>query len=132
MTKATLATTATSVAPRQRSAHERAVGSDQNDALRALVAALGKHAVAAIFDKDARTIERWLKPGIRMKIDDERRLRDAFHVFSLIEEADDAYVARAWFIGMNPQLDDDSPVERLAVGNARAVLAAARAYVNAG
>lgn len=132
MTKATLATTATSVAPRQRSAHERAVGSDQNDALRALVAALGKHAVAAIFDKDARTIERWLKPGIRMKIDDERRLRDTFQVFSLIEEADDAYVARAWFIGMNPQLDDDSPVEQLAVGNARAVLAAARAYVNAG
>ena len=128
----TTTTSATSVAPRQRSAHERAVGSGQNDALRALVAALGKHAVAAIFDKDVRTIERWLKPGVQMKIDDERRLRDAFNVFSLIEEADDAYVARAWFIGMNPQLDDDSPIEQLAAGNARAVLAAARAYVNTG
>ena len=132
MTKATPTTTATSVAPRQRSAHERAVGSDQNEALRALVAALGKHATAAVFSKDIRTVERWLKPGVRMKIEDERRLRDAFQVFSLIEEADDAYVARAWFIGMNPELGDDSPVERLAAGNARAVLAAARAYVNAG
>jgi hypothetical protein len=126
------AASATTVAPRQRSAHARAVSSDQNDALRALVAALGKHAVAAIFDKDARTIERWLKPGVQLKMEDERRLRDAFHVFSLIEQADDVNLARAWFIGMNPQLDDDSPIEHLAAGNARAVLAAARAYVNAG
>jgi hypothetical protein len=128
MTKAT--STAT-VAPRQRSDHERAVSSDQNEVLSALVAALGKYPVAAIFGKDARTIERWLKPGVRMKVEDERRLHDAFQVFSLIEEPDRADVARAWFIGMNPQLDDDSPVEQLAAGNARAVLAAARSYVNA-
>lgn len=36
------------------------------------------------------TIERWLKPGVRMKVDDERRLRDAFQVFSFIEDADGA------------------------------------------
>lgn len=64
-------------------------------------------------------------------MEDERRLRDAFHVFSLIQEVDGADVARAWFIGMNPELDDDCPVEQLAAGNARAVLAAARSYVNA-
>ena len=132
MTKTTSATSATTVAPRQRSAHGRAVSSDQNEALRALVAALGKYPVAAIFGKETRTIERWLKPGVRMKVEDERRLRDAFQVFSRIEEADDAYVARAWFIGMNPELGDDSPVEQLAAGNARSVLAAARSYVNAG
>jgi hypothetical protein len=125
-------TNSTTVAPRQRSAHERAVSSDQDEALRALVAAFGKHVVAAIFGKDTRTIERWLKPGTQLKVEEERRLRDAFQVFSLIEEADDAHVARAWFIGMNPELEDDSPIERLAAGNARAVLAAARSYVNAG
>lgn len=125
-------TKATTVAPRQRSAHQRAVNSDQDDALRALVSALGKHPVAAIFNKDTRTIERWLKQGAQLKVEEERRLRDAFHVFSLIEEADDAHVARAWFIGMNPELEDDSPIEQLAAGNARAVLAAARSYVNAG
>jgi len=105
--------------------------SDQKEALHALVAALGKYPVAAIFGQDARTIERWLKPGVRMKEEDERRLHDAFQVFSLIEEADSADVARAWFIGMNPELDDDSPVEQLAAGNASAVHAAARSYVNA-
>lgn len=119
------------VAPRQRSAYVRAVTSDQTEALRALVAALGKHPVAAIFSRDAQTIERWLTPGIQLKVEDERRLRDAFQVFSLIHQADGADVARAWFIGMNPELDDDSPVEQLAAGNARGVLAAARSYVNA-
>ena len=120
------------VAPRQRSAHELAVGSDQAEALRALVAALGRHPVAEIFNKDVRTIERWLKPDVTMNVEDGRRLRDAFHAFSLVEEADGADVARAWFIGMNPELGDDAPVEQLAAGNARAVLAAARSYVNAG
>ena len=124
-------TSTTTVALRQRDAHERAFSGDQVEALRALVAALGKHPVAAIFGQDARTIERWLKPGVRWKEEDERRLRDAFQAFSLIEEADGADVARAWFLGMNPELDDDSPVEQLAAGNARAVLAAARSYVNA-
>ena len=119
------------VAPRQRSAHELAVSSDQKEALRALVAALGKYTVAAIFGKGAPTIERWLKSGVSTKVEDERRLRDAFQAFSLVEEADDADVARAWFLGMNPELGDDSPVEQLAAGNARAVLAAARSYVNA-
>ena len=47
----------------------------ENEVLRALVAALGKHPVAAIFGKDARTIERWLKSGVRLKAEDERRLR---------------------------------------------------------
>ena len=63
-------------------------------------------------------------------MEDERRLRDALQVFSLIYEADGPEVARAWFLGMNPQLDDDSPVEQLTAGNAREVLAAARSYVD--
>ena len=131
MTKTTSSPT---VAPRQRGAHGRSVISDQNDTLRTLVAALGKHVVAAVFNKDVRTIEHWLKSDLAtaaLKVEDERRLRDTFHVFSLIEEVDDADVARAWFLGMDPQLDDESPIEQLAAGNARAVLAAARAYVHA-
>lgn len=43
----TKATTATTVAPRQRSAYQRVVGTAQPEALRALVATLGKHPVAA-------------------------------------------------------------------------------------
>lgn len=130
----TKTTSAHAVAPRRRGGHPRSVSSDQNDVLRTLVAALGKHVVAAIFNKDVRTVERWLKSDLAtaaLKVEDERRLRDAFHVFSLIEEVDDADVARAWFLGMDSQLDDESPIEQLAAGNARAVLAAARAYVNA-
>lgn len=95
------------VGPRQRGAHLRSVSIDQNDALRTLAAALGMHVVTTIFNKDVRTIERWLKSGsatMNLKTEDERRLRHTFHVFSLVEGADDANVARAWFLGMNPNL----------------------------
>lgn len=51
-------------------------------------------------------------------------------MFSLIYEADGPEVALVWFLGMNPRLDDDFPVEQLTAGNAREVLAATRSYVN--
>lgn len=41
-------------------------------------------------------------------------------------------VIRAWFMGMNPQLGDESPIEALREGRVRDVMAAARAFVNAG
>jgi hypothetical protein len=44
---------------------------------------------------------------------------------------DSPAVVRAWFMGMNPQLDDENPAEVLAEGRSREVMAAARAYVNA-
>ncbi|WP_307482343.1 hypothetical protein [Microbacterium trichothecenolyticum] len=91
---------------------------------------LGKKAVAAIFGKDVRTIDRWLKSPTRLDMDNERLLRDSFQIYSLIEEADDAHVARAWFLGMNPNLGDHSPIEVLAEGRAREVVAAARVFVN--
>lgn len=39
---------------------------------------------------------------------------------------------RAWFMGMNPQLDDVSPAEALAEDRFREVLAAARAFLAGG
>lgn len=117
------------VIPRQPNSNERMARNDQSDALRALIAGLGIHVVTAIFDTNIETVEGWLAHG-PVKAEDQQRLHAAFHAFSLIEEADDAHVARAWFLGMNPQLADDSPVERLAAGDTRTVLAAAHAYVN--
>ncbi|WP_298863401.1 hypothetical protein [uncultured Microbacterium sp.] len=118
--------------PERESAHDRSVTSDLRDALHALVDALGASVTAAIIGKDPNTLTRWQAPAAWISVDDERRLRNAFHIFTLVVQADDEDVARAWFLGMNPQLDDDSPVERLAADDARAVLAAARSFVSAG
>lgn len=119
------------VPPRSR-AHARSISGDQSDMLRSLTVALGKQAVAGIFGRDVRTIERWLKAGVNLKLDEEKRLRNAFQPFAMIEEIDGPHVARAWFIGMNPYLNDDTPIDRLSSGDYRSVLAAARDHVAAG
>lgn len=116
--------------PTRTSSHNRSIGNGADDILRTLVNGLGKKAVAAIFNKDVRTIDRWLKSTAGLGMDNERLLRDSFQIFSLVEEADDAHVARAWFLGMNPNLRDHSPIEVLAEGRAREVVAAARVFVN--
>ena len=60
----------------------------------------------------------------------EERLRLAFQVFQVIVDADSDHVARAWFIGLNPQLNDDTPADAIREGRLKDVLAAARAFVN--
>ena len=60
----------------------------------------------------------------------ERRLREAYAVFQLIMSAESPHTVRAWFIGLNPQLEDESPVEAIAANRFREVAAAARAFVS--
>ena len=42
---------------------------------------------------------------------------------------DAADTVRAWFIGMNPQLDDEAPLNEIAAGNTKAVIGAARSFI---
>ena len=71
-------------------------------------------------------------PGVRPLRERGKQLRDTFQVFELLASAESADVARAWFMGMNPQWDDESLAEALSTGRARDVVAAARAFINAG
>lgn len=115
-----------------RSAHAAAVRTPIRDILRILTESLGVRVVAAIFDVNERTIRRWLESeSPRLGAEDERHLRDTFQAFDLIASVDDPHVARAWFLGMNPNLDDQSPIDVLVTRETRTVVAAARAYVNA-
>ena len=66
----------------------------------------------------------------------EPRLRLALRVARLIRGHDSKEVAQAWFIGLNPQLNDRSPARLLREGEidevGREVIAAARAFVVGG
>ena len=66
----------------------------------------------------------------------ERRLRLAAQLAKLIAQHDNGAVAQAWFQGLNPQLDDQSPARLLREGDLADVgpklLAAARAFVIGG
>jgi len=117
----------------RRRAHRDAVASDIAAITAELQGALGQALLSVIVGKDVRTIARWVA-GSTMKISarDEQCLRDTLQVQRLLMSVESAAVVRAWFMGMNPQLDDESPAEALANARAREVMAAARAFVNAG
>ena len=115
-----------------RDAHAHAVELGISDIAAALQTQLGQALLGVIVNKTERTLTRWAKAAVRPPHASEQLLRDTFQVFELLTSAESADVARAWFMGMNPQLDDESPAEALSTGRARDVVAAARAFINAG
>jgi hypothetical protein len=59
----------------------------------------------------------------------ERKLRATFQIALMLLDVDSPATVKAWFIGMNPHLDDVSPAEAIRGGKEREVLDAARAFV---
>jgi hypothetical protein len=110
-------------------AHARSVGLDVAAIASALQGAFGQALLGVIVGKDARTIARWASGMVRPPYASEHVLRDTFQVLELLISVESPEVARAWFMGMNPQLDDASPAEALSDGRSKDVMAAARAYV---
>src|SRR5262249_27686095 len=78
---------------------------------------LGGNLVAYMTDVDRKTVSRWTSGTNNPRPEAERRLRTAFWVFHLLQSRDSRHTVRAWFIGLNPQLDDVSPVAALRAGN---------------
>jgi hypothetical protein len=102
------------------------------DVAAALQEQLGQTLLAVIVDRDIRTVARWVSGDVQPPQASQQRLRDTFQIMTLLVTADAASVARAWFMGMNPQLNEETPAEVLADGRAWEVLAAARAFLDAG
>lgn len=111
-------------------AHQRAVESELTPAVKSLTETLGKALVAVIVNRDVKTISRWIAGQGPSGDDEQRRIIDTLQIVELLLTGDSPAIVRAWFMGMNPQLDDQNPAEVLAEGRARDVMAAARAYVN--
>ena len=101
------------------------VVAELNDGLGATLVAL----LAAV--RDRKLPYKWAKPnGPVPGPESYRRLQAAHRAWTLIRQADDDYVARNWFIGANPRLNEQPPVMRLRDGDVPAVMAAAQAFVD--
>lgn len=121
----------TSPARRTTASHDQAV--ELRDIIEFLNEHLGARLLALTVGADHRTVGRWLSdPDRAPRFETEARLRAAYQVFRLVQTVEASPTVRAWFMGMNPQLDDKSPAEAIRDGEARDVMAAARAFINAG
>jgi hypothetical protein len=113
------------------SAHRAATATPFAELVRDLSETLGKKLTAYLAGvKDTRAIERWISGAEPYKGAGER-LRRAYAVALTLGARDRPRVVRAWFTGLNPKLDDRSPIRLLAEGTedeARSVLSAARAF----
>ena len=85
---------------------------------------------------ETRAVRQWAQAEREARDPIPARLRLALQVAFLIARRDNARIARAWFQGLNPQLDDRSPARLLREGEldevGPLVLSAARAFVSGG
>lgn len=76
---------------------------------------------------DAKAVGQWARgkrvPGPEV----QQRLRNAYQITTMLLEVEDPETVRAWFRGMNPDLDDEAPALALAKRPV-AVLQAARDF----
>lgn len=108
-------------------AHRQAVQITDCDLVNALNDKLGARIVAFMVKRDKSTVTRWAN-GTTLPLEAGRALRVVYQVFKTLESVESDHTIRAWFIGMNPQLDDVSPSEAIREGQYREVLTAARAF----
>lgn len=113
-------------------AHKRAVENSFADIMAFLIDHLGKVLTSEIAGSSQQTIVRWKNSVQTPPEQVERRMRETYHVFMKLAEKDASATVRAWFMGMNPQLDDLSPVEALRDDQFRDVSAAAEAFLIGG
>lgn len=114
-------------------AHKRTVEFDLAHITRFLAQQLGTKLVAYLAGvQDPGTVTRWANGTRTPNHDSELRLRTAFQVFQMLQAEESPHTVRAWFIGINPQLEDVSPVTALRDGRMTDLMMAARAYVSGG
>lgn len=116
-------------------AHQHATRASIQEAARLLSQLLSRRMTAYIAGvDDAKTVARWMsgKSGRIRNEDVERRLRTAHEIALLLLSTDSSDVVRAWFISLNPQLGDITPVEALHNDDVRDALSAARSFAAGG
>ncbi len=114
-------------------AHRKAVESSIADVVGYLQEVLGQKLVAYIAGvADPRTVGRWAAGDRAPRAEHEQRLRSAYQTFQLLLAEESPHTVRAWFLGLNPQLNDESPAQSIRDGAFRDVLVAAKAFLAGG
>jgi len=112
--------------------HRESVAAPLHEVASSLEAVLGQPLTAYIAGvKEGKTVHRWATGAITSTRDGaaEQRMRAAYQVTRTLLQHDAAPTVRAWFMGMNPELEDRSPAEVIREGRFRDALDAALTFV---
>ena len=113
----------------EQAAHSLATRLEIPTLVRSLQDVLGQRMVAVIAGvSDAKAVGKWARGERTPHPETGQRLRVAFQVVQLLLQKESAETIRAWFGGMNPDLDDRAPALVLAE-NPLHVIQAARAFL---
>lgn len=116
-----------------REAHRQTTETSIEQITSFLEEVLGRKLVAALAGvADPKAVGRWAAGERSPRAAAEERLRVAYQVFRLLLTEESKHTIRAWFIGLNPQLNDESPVMVIRAGHFQEVMVAAKAYVSGG
>lgn len=114
-------------------AHVKSVRMGIQDVAAFLAGAFGQKLVAYMAGvDDAKTVSRWTAGTHAPRDENELRLRVAYQVFHLLQEQESPHTIRAWFVGINPQLNDESPASAIREDRHKDVVVAARAFLSVG
>lgn len=104
---------------------------DIHEVVRQLNTHLGPTLVAALAGtRDRKLPIRWAKlAGPTPGTDYQRRLQLAHRLWAMVAGAESDHVARSWFIGGNPLLEEDTPLTAIREDRRKQVVAAATAFV---
>jgi hypothetical protein len=116
-----------------REAHRQTTETSIEQITNFLEEVLGRKLVAALAGvADPKAVGRWASGERSPRPAAVEKLRVAYQVFRLLLAEDSKHTIRAWFIGLNPQLNDESPVMVIRAGRFQEVMVAAKAYVSGG
>jgi len=124
----------TEVAAIRAMAHYDAMTVTLRNAARELDALLSRPLTAFLAGvRDPELIGRWADgETASVSAESEQRLRTAYEILRLLLQFEGADTVRAWFIGMNPQLDDASAIEVIHQGRLQEALDAALSFAGNG
>lgn len=113
-------------------AYQRAIRLDVREVARRLNAALGGTLVSALAgSKDAKASHKWAKEGgPEPRPEAVKRLTFAYEQWQKVAEAEGEHVARVWFIGANPWLEYETPINAIREGHFKQVGIAAQAVID--
>ncbi|MDQ3896901.1 MAG: hypothetical protein M3326_06575 [Actinomycetota bacterium] len=118
---------------RAQRAHRASVTMSIADMASFLQDALGQKLVAYIAGvSDFKAVGRWAQGSRTPQPAATDRLRCAYQVFQLLQAHESPHTVRAWFVGLNPQLGDESPATAIRDGAFKDALVAARAFLTGG